>query len=70
VLVMEMDKKRMNLAPNSDTAVMVHETYYALGQVSNRIVDWRREQGYEKIKTCFLPKNGKACRHENQPVLG
>ena len=46
VLVMEMDKERMNLAPNPDTAVMVHETYNALGQVSNRVADWLREHGY------------------------
>jgi epoxyqueuosine reductase len=46
VLVMEMDKDRMNLAPNPDTAVMVHETYNKLGQISNKIADWLREQGY------------------------
>jgi len=46
VLVMEMDKERMELAPNPDTAVMVHETYNQLGQVSNKIADWLRERGY------------------------
>jgi epoxyqueuosine reductase len=46
VLVMEMSKERMDLAPNRDTAVMVHETYNALGQVSNRVADWLREHGY------------------------
>ena len=46
VLVMEMDKDRMDLAPNPDTAVMVHETYNQLGQISNKIADWLREQGY------------------------
>jgi ferredoxin len=46
VLVMEMDKDRMSLAPNPDTAVMVHETYNALGQVANKIADWLREKGY------------------------
>jgi len=46
VLVMEMDKERMSLAPNQDTAVMVHETYNALGQVSNHLADWLREHGY------------------------
>jgi epoxyqueuosine reductase len=46
VLVMEMDKDRMDLAPNPDTAVMVHETYNKLGQISNKIADWLREQGY------------------------
>ena len=46
VLVMEMDKARMDKAPNPDTAVMVHETYNQLGQVSNKIADWLREKGY------------------------
>lgn len=46
VLVMEMDKDRMQLAPNKDTAVMVHETYDQLGRVSNRVADWLRERGY------------------------
>ena len=46
VLVMEMDKARMDLAPNPDTAVMVHETYNQLGQVSNKIADWLRERGF------------------------
>lgn len=46
VLVMEMDKYRMELAPNPDTAVMVHETYNQLGQISNKVADWLREQGY------------------------
>ncbi len=46
VLVMEMDKERMDLAPNRDTAVMVHETYNQLGQISNTIADWLRERGY------------------------
>lgn len=46
VLVMEMDKARMALAPNQYTAVMVHETYNALGQISNKIADWLRERGY------------------------
>jgi len=46
VLVMEMSKARMDLAPNPDTAVMVHETYNALGKVSNKVADWLRERGY------------------------
>jgi ferredoxin len=46
VLVMEMSKVRMDLAPNPDTAVMVHETYNQLGQISNNIADWLRERGY------------------------
>ena len=46
VLVMEMDQARMDLAPNPDAAVMVHETYNQLGQVSNKIANWLRERGY------------------------
>ena len=46
VLVMEMDKERMRHAPSQDTAVMVHETYNSLGQVSNKVADWLRERGY------------------------
>lgn len=46
VLTLEMDKARIDLAPNPDTAVMVHETYNQLGQTSNKIADWLREQGF------------------------
>ena len=46
VLTMEMDKARMDKAPNPDTAVMVHETYNQLGVVVNKIADWLRERGY------------------------
>jgi ferredoxin len=46
VLSMEMDKDRMDLAPNADTAVMVHETYNQLGQVSNKVASWLREHGF------------------------
>ena len=46
VLVMEMDKARMDKAPNPDTAVMVHETYNRLGQVSDKVADWLREHGF------------------------
>jgi ferredoxin len=46
VLVMEMDRERMALAPSRNTAVMVHETYNRLGQVSNKIADWLRDRGY------------------------
>jgi epoxyqueuosine reductase len=46
VLVKEMSKERIDHAPSRDTAIMVHETYNALGQVSNRIAAWLRERGY------------------------
>jgi epoxyqueuosine reductase len=46
VLVMEMSKERIDLAPSRDTAIMIHETYNALGQVSNKIASWLRERGY------------------------
>lgn len=45
VLTMEMDKGRMDHAPSPDTAVMVHETYDALGIAANRIARHLREQG-------------------------
>ena len=43
---MEMDKERMSHAPSPDTAVMVHETYNTLGQLSNKVANWLREHGY------------------------
>jgi len=46
VLVMEMDKARMALAPSLDTAVMIHETYDALGRASNKIARWLRDRGF------------------------
>jgi epoxyqueuosine reductase len=46
VLVKEMSKERMAHAPSRDTGIMVHETYNALGQVSNKIAAWLRERGY------------------------
>jgi ferredoxin len=46
VLVMEMDKDRLETAPSKDTAVMVHETYNQLGQISNKIAGWLRERGF------------------------
>jgi epoxyqueuosine reductase QueG len=46
VLTMEMSKSRMAEAPSPDTALMVHETYNQLGQVSNKIADWLRGRGY------------------------
>ncbi|MBN2045612.1 MAG: epoxyqueuosine reductase [Anaerolineales bacterium] len=46
VLVMEMDKTRMETAPSVDTAVMVHETYNQLGQIANQIAGWLRGRGF------------------------
>lgn len=46
VLTLEMDKARMDVAPNQDTAVMVHETYNQLGQVANKIAEWLRAHGF------------------------
>jgi ferredoxin len=46
VLVMEMDKARMDHAPSPDTAVMVHETYNALGIAANAIARYLRSRGY------------------------
>ena len=46
VLVWEMDKERMNLAPHPQTAVMVHQTYNELGVAANKIANWLRERGF------------------------
>ena len=46
VLVMEMDKKNIDLAPHYKTGVTVHETYNKLGQVSNKVANWLRKNGY------------------------
>jgi NAD-dependent dihydropyrimidine dehydrogenase PreA subunit len=46
VFMMEMDKARMAKAPNRDTAVMVHETYYRLGWVTDRVTEFLRDNGH------------------------
>jgi epoxyqueuosine reductase len=46
VLVMEMDRARIDLAPHADTAVMVHETYDRLGRAANGLAEHLRRQGY------------------------
>ena len=46
VLVMEMDKERMDKAPSPDTGLMVHETYDMLGRAANRLAEYLRGQGY------------------------
>jgi epoxyqueuosine reductase len=46
VLVMEMDKARMDTSPSPDTAVMVHETYDELGIAANVIARHLRTAGF------------------------
>jgi epoxyqueuosine reductase len=46
VLVMEMDKARMDTSPSPDAAVMVHETYDRLGIAANQIARHLRGRGY------------------------
>ena len=68
VLTMEMDKARMDKAPNPDTAVMVHETYNQLGVVVNKIAEWLRERGFAAHaghpirRLCSLPAHGPGSR--------
>jgi NAD-dependent dihydropyrimidine dehydrogenase PreA subunit len=46
VLLMEMDKRRMDGAPSPDAAVMVLETYHELGVATNRVARYLRRRGY------------------------
>jgi len=46
VLVMEMDKQRMDTSPSPESAVMVHETYNQLGIATNEIARHLRTLGY------------------------
>jgi epoxyqueuosine reductase QueG len=46
VLVMEMDKNKINLAPSEETAFMVFQSYDALGLAVNELTQFLREHGY------------------------
>jgi epoxyqueuosine reductase len=46
VLMMEMDKERLDTAPSPDAAVMVLETYSRLGIAANRVARYLRRRGY------------------------
>jgi NAD-dependent dihydropyrimidine dehydrogenase PreA subunit len=46
VLLMEMDKARMDTAPSPDAAVMVLQTYSQLGVAANRVARYLRRLGY------------------------
>jgi epoxyqueuosine reductase len=46
VLLMEMDKERLDTAPSPDAAVMVLETYSQLGMTANRVARYLRRRGY------------------------
>ncbi|HSM32997.1 MAG TPA: [Fe-S]-binding protein [Anaerolineae bacterium] len=46
VLLMEMDRQRLDTAPSPDAAVMVLETYSQLGIAANRVARYLRRRGY------------------------
>lgn len=46
VLIMEMDKARINTAPSLKAGEAVHETYNLLGDKTNRITDDLRKMGF------------------------
>ena len=46
VLVMEMDKRRIDTSPSEQSFIAVHETYHHLGVASNKIAGYLRKRGY------------------------
>jgi epoxyqueuosine reductase QueG len=46
VLVMEMDKAKIETAPGPRASEAVHETYHYLGDAANQIAGWLRKHGY------------------------
>jgi ferredoxin len=46
VLVMEMDKEKIDTAPAPEASEAVHETYHYLGDAANEIARYLRERGY------------------------
>jgi epoxyqueuosine reductase QueG len=46
VLVMEMDKTKIETAPGPGASEAVHETYHFLGDASNQIARYLRKHGY------------------------
>ena len=45
VLLMEMDRDKIDMAPSRETAVMVHETYDELGIAANKLASFLRKNG-------------------------
>ncbi|MFX0094629.1 MAG: 4Fe-4S dicluster domain-containing protein [Candidatus Hodarchaeota archaeon] len=46
ILVMEMDKDKIAMAPNRDTALMIFETYNNLGIATNKLTEFLKTNGY------------------------
>ena len=46
ILAMEMEKEKIELAPSTETAHMIMQTYHELGKASNRLTDFLRDRGY------------------------
>lgn len=46
VLIKEMDKNLMDLAPHKKTMLMIMKTYYQMGKQANKIAKFLREKGY------------------------
>ena len=46
VLVMEMDREKIDMAPSRETAVMIHETYDQLGIAANKLTDFLRKNDH------------------------
>jgi len=46
VLVMEMDKEKIALAPHRETIIMIMDTYNKLGITANKVATFLREHGY------------------------
>ncbi|MHA1973109.1 MAG: 4Fe-4S dicluster domain-containing protein [Candidatus Hodarchaeales archaeon] len=46
VLLLEMDKNKMELAPSKETAKMIMETYDALGIATNKLTKYLRDKGF------------------------
>jgi len=46
VLVMEMDKVKIDQAPHKDTLIEIHQTYRDLGVVANKLANFLRSHGF------------------------
>lgn len=46
ILIMEMDKDKIDLAPSEETALMIVRTYDALGIAANELTRFLRDHGY------------------------
>ncbi|MFC1867840.1 4Fe-4S double cluster binding domain-containing protein [Thermodesulfobacteriota bacterium] len=46
VIIKEMDKERVDLAPSFETFKMIHQTYASLGVISNKLSKYLRDKGF------------------------